>query len=135
MTKQIAKNQGGRPTKLTDETVSKLESIFKVGGTVEEACSYALITKETYYQWIKKHESFLTKMTAAKHFADIVAKNIVVDSIVKDRNVEDAKWWLKNRVFKDNAPQQTVNMNVFGDLREQYSDAVDGEQVKELSHG
>ena len=102
MTTSLTKiDKGGRPTKYSKEMVVKLESIFKVGGTVEEACSYAGINKTTYYRWIEQNEGFATEMDAAQHYADIVAKNVVVDSIVKDRNVGDAKWWLEKRQFKD----------------------------------
>ena len=51
----LSKNEGGAPTKMTDDTVTKLESILKIGGTIEEACSYALISRETYYRWLKEY--------------------------------------------------------------------------------
>lgn len=114
MGKAITKNLGGRPSKLDDEIVVKLDSIFKVGGTVEEACAYAGINKTTYYRWIEQNESFATKMASAQYYADIVAKNVVVDDIVKGRNVDTAKWWLEKRQFKTS--QQTnvqVNFNKF----------------------
>lgn len=109
--KKITKNLGGRPTKQVPEVVNKLEDIFKVGGTVEEAISYAGISKQTYYDWIKADESFLTKMEAARHYSDVVAKNVVIDSIVKDRDLSSAKWWLEKRQF--NQPMQTnIQVNV-----------------------
>lgn len=101
-TTSITKNKEGRPTKLTEDTVTKLENIFKVGGTIEEACSYAGINKVSYYRWLDKDEGFVTKMEASQHYADIVAKNVVVDSIVKDKDLASAKWWLEKRVFKEN---------------------------------
>lgn len=100
MGKAITKNLGGRPSKLDDEIVVKLDSIFKVGGTVEEACAYAGINKTTYYRWLEQNEGFATKMASAQHYADIVAKNVVVDDIVKGRSVDTAKWWLEKRQFK-----------------------------------
>ena len=101
MRTSLTKAKEGRPTKLTKELVAKLESIFKVGGTVEEASSYAGINKTTYYRWLKHNEDFATEMRAAQHYADIVAKNVIVASIVEDKNVGDAKWWLEKRQFKD----------------------------------
>jgi hypothetical protein len=98
----------GRPTKLTNDTVTKLESIFKIGGTTEEACSYALISRETYYRWLDEDKDFMTKMESAKHYSDIVAKNIVVDSMHKDQNLDTAKWWLEKRQFK-NVPLVDIN--------------------------
>jgi len=97
---------GGRPTKKDDESVKKLESIFKIGGTVEEACSYAGISKPTYYEWVKKDVDFLTKMKAAQYYADIAAKNIVIKSITQDKDINTAKWWLEKRQFKDNVGTQ-----------------------------
>ena len=107
----LQKNEGGRPTKLTEELVIKLESILKIGGTIEEACSYALISRETYYRWLKEDIGFMTKMEQAKHYSDIVAKNIVVDSMHKDRNLETAKWWLEKREFRQPILAQQFNIN------------------------
>lgn len=115
--KSVTKNLGGRPTKYSDELVIKLESIFKIGGTVEEASSYAGISKETYYRWLEENPSFMTKMEAAQHYADIVAKNVVIDSVVKDKNLDSAKWWLEKRVFKNQQQPNQTNVQVnFGDF-------------------
>ena len=43
----------GRPTVMTDETIHKLEEVFALDGTVEEACMFADIGKSTYYDFIK----------------------------------------------------------------------------------
>lgn len=99
MGEAITKGVNGRPSKYTEELVTKLESILQVGGTIDEACSYAGISRETYYRWLEDNEGFLTKMEAAKYYSDIIAKNVVVDTIVKGKNVENAKWWLEKRQF------------------------------------
>jgi len=91
----------GRPTAIVPDTVAKLENIFKVGGNIEEACSYAGINKATYYRHLESDEDFATKMEAAQHYADIVAKNVVVNKIVKDNDLDTAKWWLERREFKN----------------------------------
>ncbi len=111
MGKSITKNLGGRPTKYNDEVVKKLESIFKIGGTVDEACSFAEITKPTYYEWLDRHSDFLTKMNSAQHYADIMAKKVVVRSILQDENLESAKYWLDRRAFK-NPTQTNIQVNV-----------------------
>ena len=95
-------NLGGRPTKLADPLVQKLSSILKIGGTIEEACAYARISKTTYYDWYEKNDGFRTEMDDSSHYSDIVAKNIVVDSMHKDKNLDTAKWWLEKRQFKNN---------------------------------
>lgn len=112
MGRSVTKSNAGRPTIYTDELVGKLESIFKIGGTVEEACSYAMISKDTYYAWLKQKPDFLTKMESAQKYPDIVAKNIVVDSMTKNKDVTTAKWWLEKREFK-NSNQTNVQVNNF----------------------
>lgn len=48
------KNKGGRPPEFTDETVKKLEEAFAIDATVDEACFYAGITRQTYYNHVKE---------------------------------------------------------------------------------
>ena len=117
----IVKRKEGRPTKLDDELVVKLESILKIGGTVEEACSYAIINKTTYYRWLDENESFATKMESARHYPDIVAKNVVVDSMVKNKDLATAKWWLEKRQFKEGNTNVQVNIaNVIQKQKDDY---------------
>lgn len=93
------KNPGGRPTVLTPETITKLEAILKIGGTIQQACGYAEIGESTYHANINTNESFKRKMDSAKYFADIAAKNIVVDKIINDKDLATAKWWLEKREY------------------------------------
>jgi hypothetical protein len=101
----------GRPTKITVDIETKLESILKIGGTIAEATAYAGIGERTYYDRAKASEEFSQKMEAAKHYADIVAKNVVVDDIVKNKGLDTAKWWLEKRQFR-NDPNVAVQVNV-----------------------
>jgi hypothetical protein len=93
----------GRKNSITPEIEKKLESILKIGGTNSEACAYAGIAERTYYSMQERNAEFMQKMKAAKHYADIVAKNIVVDSLVKDKDLSTAKWWLEKRQFRNDA--------------------------------
>lgn len=105
-------SNAGRPTLYSEDLVNKLESVFKIGGTVEQAITYAGISKETYYNWVDRYPVFLTKMEQARSYPDIVAKNIVVDSMIKDRDLTTAKWWLEKREFKNtNQINTQVNIN------------------------
>lgn len=105
----------GRPLSITDEVVKKLESILKIGGTIEEACSYSLISKPTYYAKLNSDEDFFTRMEASKYYADIKAKNLVVDAIVEDKDLATAKWWLEKRQFKE-GPVVATQVNIGGDM-------------------
>lgn len=123
MSNSLTENKVGRPTKMDEETVVKLESIFKIGGTIEEACSYALINKTTYYTWLKEHDGFSTKMEAAQHYADVAAKNVVVAAITKDNDLNTAKWWLEKREFRNPLVQVNQQFNKFEVVGQ------DGEQI------
>lgn len=111
MGKAITKNLGGRPTKMSEDVTTKLESIFKIGGTIAEAVTYAGISDETYRRWMHENEGFMVKMQAAQHYADVVAKNVVVDSMIKDRDISTAKWWLEKRQFRAESPTN-IQVNV-----------------------
>lgn len=110
MSKKIVKGAGGRPTKFDKVVVEKLVSIFKIGGSIEEACANARIDKQTYYNWLEAHPGFSTEIASAQHYSDIAAKNVVVGSILKHKNIESSKWWLEKRVFKNT--QTNVQNNI-----------------------
>jgi len=122
MGKELTTNKVGRPTKMNEELVVKLESIFKIGGTIDEACSYALIDRATYYRWLEDNKDFATKMESAQHYADIVAKNVVVDSMIKDKDLDTAKWWLEKRQFRERPQTNMVQVNVLNKLDSQKKD-------------
>ena len=110
MTKLLTKSKVGAPTVITSEVEKKLESILKIGGTIAEATSYAGIGERTYYDRQKANMAFSQRMEKAKHYADIVAKNVVVESITKDRDLNTAKWWLEKRQFRDSGVAIQVNV-------------------------
>jgi len=105
-TKKITKKKTGRPTAITAKTITKLESILKIGGTIQEATAYAEIGERTYYDNLKSNENFRRKMQQAKHYATVAAKNVVVQSILKDKDLNTAKWWLERRT-KEFQPKAT----------------------------
>lgn len=77
----MAKNKGGRPPKLTPETVSKLEQAFSLDCTVEEACFFADISRTTYYEWIKENPELSDRFEALRQKPVLAARMTVVDSL------------------------------------------------------
>ena len=67
-----------RPTKKNDEVVAKLESIFKIDGTIQEACSYAGVDKSTYHDRVNKDKAFSDKMAAARDYPFILARKTLM---------------------------------------------------------
>ena len=79
---------------------------------MEQSCSYAKISKETYYAWLKDKPEFSDEMEGAKHFLNIAAKNVVGNSIIRDKNDTNAKWWLEKTEFKNLQYQTNVQVNM-----------------------
>ena len=90
----------GRPSKFTDETVNLIESAFKEGSTVTEACYIAQISRETYYEWCESQKDFSDRMKRAQEYPDNIAKRLIVKAMTKG-DVETAKWWGKNKMREE----------------------------------
>ena len=71
----------GRPTKLTPGTVNKLEQVFAMDGTVEEACSYADISRTLYYQWVKENPQLLDRFDNLRERPMLKARQTIVKSL------------------------------------------------------
>ena len=93
--KKIEKNQWWRPTLFDEETVEKLIEAFKKDATVEEACSYAGIHRDTFYKRLKKDKKFFDKIEDAKQYPFIKCKTKIFNAIEnKDPNIS-AKYALE----------------------------------------
>jgi hypothetical protein len=65
MTKKKPKSEhkdAGRPTILTPQAVAKLENAFAQGFNITHACGIAEISRDTYYDHIKKNPKFSDKI-------------------------------------------------------------------------
>ncbi len=91
------KSNAGRPSLFTEERVRKLEQGFRNDLTVDECCTYAGISKETYYEWCNKDKDFLTRMESAKRYLFIIAKNNITNALAKNKSVEDSWKFLQKR--------------------------------------
>lgn len=94
----MAKSKAGRKTVMTIETVNKLEEVFAIGGTDEEACFYANISKQTLYDYQKIHPEFIDRKEALKEKPILKARQTVVKSL---DNLQDAKWYLEKKRKKE----------------------------------
>ena len=72
-----------RPTKLNNSTVRKLIDGFKNDFTDSEACSYAGISRDTFYRHLKEDKDFSDKIEQAKNLIFILAKKNILKAIRK----------------------------------------------------
>ena len=92
-----SKNLGGRPEELLkSEKVNQLKTAFSDGLTIDQACVYAKISKQTYYNHIEKYPEFLDEINALRQNISILAKRNVVNRI-KEGDEISSKWWLERK--------------------------------------
>lgn len=78
------KKLNGRPTKMTNLLVKKLEEAFSLGASDAEACFYAGISKQTLYDFEKKNPKFSDRKTQLKERPILLARQTVIKGIQKD---------------------------------------------------
>jgi hypothetical protein len=121
MADEITQSTVGRPTIRTEETVKKLEEILKLGASDLAACAYAGISRETFYSWIKDDDEFSDRIDNARNYPIIAARNVIVTSIIRDKNVDSAKWYIEKHDVKQQGNQQNTQVNVFAMLKDKYT--------------
>lgn len=108
----------GRPTKMTDEVVKKLEEAFLLGCTDEEACFYADISKQTLYNYQDAHPDFIDRKERMKQQPFFKARKEIIDGFTG--NPELALKYMERKLRKefstrsevDEKSEQTLNINV-----------------------
>lgn len=73
----------GRPTKMTPDTIRKLEEAFAIGCTDKEACFYANISHETLYKYQLVNPEFVERKEALKEKPILLARQTVVKKLTE----------------------------------------------------
>jgi len=63
---------------MTSEVVVKLEHAFAIDATVTEACSYADISCDAFYAWLKKNPEFRDRMEQLRDRPILAARQTIV---------------------------------------------------------
>lgn len=71
----------GRPTKMTDNTVNKLEEAFLMGCTDEEACLFAGISKQTLYTYQDKNPEYVDRKETLKSNPVMKARQVILGAL------------------------------------------------------
>ena len=79
-------NSVGRPTKMTELTVKKLEEAFSLGCSDVEACFYAGISKQTLYSYQEQNPEFIDRKEALKKNPVLLARQSVIKGMESDPN-------------------------------------------------
>lgn len=90
----------GRVTKFSEAVVKKLEEAFAVGANVKQACYYANISKQTYYNWIDEFPALLDRFDDLRERLPLRAlQNIAaeIEGIKTNGNIGLSQWLLERR--------------------------------------
>lgn len=77
----------GRPSVMTQEVVRKLEHAFAYDSTVEEACLYGGISRNTYYDFCKKYPEFSDRIEQLRHAVSFVLRKRVIAAAEHDADL------------------------------------------------
>lgn len=81
-------------SKMDDVRVNKLKEVFALDGTIEEACYYAEISKQTYYNWIEAKPELLDQFNALREKPILLARQTIIKSLNEPHN---AQWYLTKK--------------------------------------
>jgi hypothetical protein len=79
--RKIKKSNAGRPTVMTPDVIVKLEQAFAIDSTVQEACSYAEISHDAFYDYLKKNPQFSDRIADLRNRPILAARERVVKGI------------------------------------------------------
>ena len=71
----------GAPSKLTEDTIAKLQQAFSIDATVAEATFYAGITETTYYRWAETNPQLCEQLERLRQKPVLTARQSVVQGL------------------------------------------------------
>jgi len=99
MTKKKPKsehNPNGRPTIMTDSTLVKLKEGFAQGFSVRNACIWADISQDTYFNYCKKYPRFSEQCKTLQQ-KPLIKSILVINKALNEGDVSTAKWYAERK--------------------------------------
>lgn len=129
MAKPTKNNPEGKQKKpkLTPGNIAKLEQAFAIDATVDEACFYAGISRETYYRWIKENLILSDKFERLRNTPVLKARQTVVNKIGESySNAMDYLKRKKKLEFGDNMDMTTNGKDLIldSDIKSKIDDSI-----------
>jgi len=95
----MAVNDEGKYTKLEPETIKKLEEAFAMDCSITEACLFANIRTQTYYNWIKDNPDLKERFDELRENPFLVARTTINKAIAE--NPQYAFEYMKRKKRKE----------------------------------
>ena len=96
----------GRPTKFTKDVIRKLEEAFSWDCTIEEACLYADIHRDTYYRNLPDHPGLSDRFAELRLHPVLKARETVVKKLKE--SYPNAMDYLARKRKTEFSPRQEV---------------------------
>lgn len=110
MTKKKQKgesNPNGRPTIMIPETVKKLEEGFAQGFSVDNACIWANISKQTFYTYCEKNVGYLDYCKTLQK-KPLIKSILVINKALNEGDVSTAKWYAERKGKEEFSTRQEL---------------------------
>jgi predicted DNA-binding protein YlxM (UPF0122 family) len=103
-------HKAGRPSEFTDDVVKKLEESFSIDATVEEACFYANISRQTYYNNVKEGTVLFDRFKALRERPVLLARQTAVSKLTE--SYQNAMDYLKRKRKSEFGDESRVEMKI-----------------------
>lgn len=109
----------GRKTLLYSESKDRLLDAITKGLTINDACEYAGISEQTYYNWLNKDVSSIKNEEDKKKYLEFLeslkkaqseCQMYCLDFIMKDKSWQSKAWVLERR-FPDRWAKKDMTIN------------------------
>lgn len=88
------KNKAGRPTKMTEEVIRKIEEVAALDGSVKEMAHYAGVHHDTIYAYMAENKEFSDRIASLRERPVLKARQTIVKSL---DNPQHAQWYLQRK--------------------------------------
>ncbi len=86
-----------------------IEAIPGTGGVIDTIAKRVGCDWHTAKKYIEDHATVKQAYENEKSRVDDAARSVVISNIVKDKNVDTAKWWLRVKLPDEFAPTQKID--------------------------
>jgi hypothetical protein len=101
-------NPNGRPTIMTDSTLAKLKEGFAQGFSVRNACIWADIGQDTYYDYCKKFPEFSDQCKTLQQ-KPLIKSILVINKALNEGDVSTAKWYAERKAKDEFSTRQETD--------------------------
>lgn len=107
-------------TTLTETELQKLEEIFMVNGSDEDACFYAGISPRKLYYYQEQNPDYLQRKKALKNMPKLKAKKVLSEAL--DKRDKDIAKFILERTDREYSTKQKVEVDNRRPIIEVYSE-------------